>query len=68
MSAPCLMMEAMRAAARATGQTEAMTCADDSRTTRRRTGDRRVAPVGHPAPLPTFIDSALQAYDVVWAA
>lgn len=27
-----------------------------------------VAPVGHPAPLPTFIDSALQAYDVVWAA
>ncbi|PJI52218.1 hypothetical protein CTI14_46020, partial [Methylobacterium radiotolerans] len=33
-----------------------------------RTGDRRVAPVGHPAPLPTFIDSALQAYDVVWAA
>lgn len=27
-----------------------------------------VAPVGHPEPLPTFIDSALQAYEVIWAA
>ena len=27
-----------------------------------------VAPVGHPTPLPTFIDSALQLNDVVWAA
>jgi prolyl-tRNA editing enzyme YbaK/EbsC (Cys-tRNA(Pro) deacylase) len=27
-----------------------------------------VAPVGHPAPLPTLVDTALAAYDVVWAA
>lgn len=27
-----------------------------------------VAPVGHPAPLPTFLDSALQEHDVIWAA
>ena len=27
-----------------------------------------VAPVGHPAPLRTLVDTALQAYDVVWAA
>ncbi|MEV8171379.1 YbaK/EbsC family protein [Microbacterium sp. NPDC077486] len=27
-----------------------------------------VAPVGHPAPLPTFIDSALQQHDAIWAA
>ena len=27
-----------------------------------------VAPVGHPAPLRTFIDDALQESDVVWAA
>src|SRR5919199_1723599 len=29
---------------------------------------RRVAPVGHPAPLRTLVDRALQAYDEVWAA
>ncbi len=27
-----------------------------------------VAPVGHPEPLPTLIDTALRAHDVVWAA
>jgi len=27
-----------------------------------------VAPVGHPRPLRTLVDVALQAYDVVWAA
>ena len=27
-----------------------------------------VAPVGHPAPLPTFIDEALNAPDQIWAA
>ena len=27
-----------------------------------------VAPVGHPAPLTTLVDTALAAYDVVWAA
>ena len=27
-----------------------------------------VAPVGHPAPLRTLVDTALQAHDVVWAA
>ena len=27
-----------------------------------------VAPVGHPAPLRTLVDTALKAYDVVWAA
>jgi len=27
-----------------------------------------VAPVGHPAPLRTLVDSALAQYDVVWAA
>lgn len=27
-----------------------------------------VAPVGHPAPLRTFIDEALQEYDEIWAA
>lgn len=27
-----------------------------------------VAPVGHPAPLRTVVDVALQRYDVVWAA
>jgi prolyl-tRNA editing enzyme YbaK/EbsC (Cys-tRNA(Pro) deacylase) len=27
-----------------------------------------VAPVGHPQPISTLVDSALQAYDVVWAA
>jgi len=25
-------------------------------------------PIGHPAPLPTYIDADLLAYDVVWAA
>ena len=27
-----------------------------------------VAPVGHPEPLPTLVDEALAAYDVIWAA
>lgn len=27
-----------------------------------------VAPVGHPAPVRTFVDTALASYDVVWAA
>jgi prolyl-tRNA editing enzyme YbaK/EbsC (Cys-tRNA(Pro) deacylase) len=27
-----------------------------------------VAPVGHPRPVRTFVDTALAAYDVVWAA
>nr|WP_201469572.1 YbaK/EbsC family protein [Microbacterium hydrocarbonoxydans] len=27
-----------------------------------------VAPVGHPAPLPTYIDEALRAHDRLWAA
>lgn len=27
-----------------------------------------VAPVGHPAPLRTFVDEALQQFDVIWAA
>jgi prolyl-tRNA editing enzyme YbaK/EbsC (Cys-tRNA(Pro) deacylase) len=27
-----------------------------------------VAPVGHPKPIPTIIDTALAAYDVIWAA
>ena len=27
-----------------------------------------VAPVGHLAPVPTFLDRALTAYDVIWAA
>lgn len=27
-----------------------------------------VSPVGHPAPVPTYIDSWLRRYDVVWAA
>jgi prolyl-tRNA editing enzyme YbaK/EbsC (Cys-tRNA(Pro) deacylase) len=27
-----------------------------------------VAPVGHPVPIRTLVDTALQAYDVVWAA
>ncbi|WP_103339587.1 YbaK/EbsC family protein [Amycolatopsis sp. CA-126428] len=27
-----------------------------------------VAPVGHPEPLPTLVDIALRAHDVVWAA
>ena len=27
-----------------------------------------VAPVGHPRPIPTYIDRALAAYPVVWAA
>lgn len=27
-----------------------------------------VAPVGHPAPLPTYIDEALEAHDEIWAA
>jgi prolyl-tRNA editing enzyme YbaK/EbsC (Cys-tRNA(Pro) deacylase) len=27
-----------------------------------------VAPVGHPAPLPTLVDTTLARYDVVWAA
>lgn len=27
-----------------------------------------VAPVGHPAPLTTLVDTALEQYDVIWAA
>jgi prolyl-tRNA editing enzyme YbaK/EbsC (Cys-tRNA(Pro) deacylase) len=27
-----------------------------------------VSPIGHPAPVPTYVDSWLQRYDVVWAA
>jgi prolyl-tRNA editing enzyme YbaK/EbsC (Cys-tRNA(Pro) deacylase) len=27
-----------------------------------------VSPIGHPAPVPTYIDSWLKNYDVVWAA
>lgn len=27
-----------------------------------------VSPVGHPAPIQTFVDTALARYDVVWAA
>jgi prolyl-tRNA editing enzyme YbaK/EbsC (Cys-tRNA(Pro) deacylase) len=27
-----------------------------------------VSPVGHPAPVPTYLDPWLQRYDVVWAA
>src|SRR3954470_17712133 len=27
-----------------------------------------VSPIGHPAPVPTWLDSQLQQYDVVWAA
>ena len=27
-----------------------------------------VAPVGHPEPIRTYVDRALQAYDVIWAA
>ena len=27
-----------------------------------------VSPIGHPAPVPTYLDSWLRRYDVVWAA
>lgn len=27
-----------------------------------------VSPVGHPAPVPTYLDRALRQYDVIWAA
>jgi prolyl-tRNA editing enzyme YbaK/EbsC (Cys-tRNA(Pro) deacylase) len=27
-----------------------------------------VSPIGHPAPVPTYLDSWLQRFDVVWAA
>ncbi len=27
-----------------------------------------VSPIAHPAPVPTWLDSQLQQYDVVWAA
>jgi prolyl-tRNA editing enzyme YbaK/EbsC (Cys-tRNA(Pro) deacylase) len=27
-----------------------------------------VSPIGHPAPVPTWLDAQLQQYDVVWAA
>ena len=27
-----------------------------------------VSPIGHPAPVPTYLDSGLRRYDVVWAA
>jgi prolyl-tRNA editing enzyme YbaK/EbsC (Cys-tRNA(Pro) deacylase) len=42
----------------------------DPETVRRATGQviGGVAPVGHPAPLQTLVDTALAAYDVVWAA
>ena len=26
-----------------------------------------VAPIGHPAPVPTYIDTWLEEYDVLWA-
>lgn len=37
---------------------------------RRHTGQAigGVAPVGHPAPVPTYLDRALAAYPVIWAA
>ncbi len=42
----------------------------DAATVRDATGQAigGVAPVGHPAPLTTLVDSALAAHDVVWAA
>ena len=27
-----------------------------------------VSPIGHPAPVPTWLDTALRQYDVIWAA
>jgi prolyl-tRNA editing enzyme YbaK/EbsC (Cys-tRNA(Pro) deacylase) len=27
-----------------------------------------VSPIGHPVPVPTWLDVALQQYDVIWAA
>ena len=27
-----------------------------------------VSPIGHPAPVPTYLDGWLQRHDVVWAA
>ena len=27
-----------------------------------------VSPIGHPAPVPTYLDSWLERYDIVWAA
>ncbi len=27
-----------------------------------------VSPIGHPAPVPTYLDSWLRRYDAVWAA
>ena len=27
-----------------------------------------VSPIGHPAPVPTYLDPWLRRYDVVWAA
>ncbi len=37
---------------------------------RRHTGQAigGVAPVGHPAPVPTYVDRDLERYDVIWAA
>jgi len=42
----------------------------DADTVRRATGlpIGGVAPVGHPAPLPTLVDTALERFGVVWAA
>lgn len=42
----------------------------DAETVRRATGQAigGVAPVGHPAPLPTLVDRALERYDELWAA
>ena len=42
----------------------------DAEMVRRATGQAigGVAPIGHPAPLPTLVDRALAQYDVLWAA
>jgi len=42
----------------------------DAEFVRRHTGQviGGVSPLGHPAPVPTYLDSWLQRYDVVWAA
>ncbi len=42
----------------------------DAEFVRRHTGQAigGVSPIGHPAPIPTFIDTWLQRHEVVWAA
>jgi prolyl-tRNA editing enzyme YbaK/EbsC (Cys-tRNA(Pro) deacylase) len=42
----------------------------DARSVREWTGQAigGVGPVGHPAPIPTLVDTWLERYDVVWAA